>query len=137
MIYLLDTNAITDWLEANKEIDNHLQMAFERGDTVSLCPPIHYEIERGLLSKNLTRKLRVYRAVIAPRLEWFSLTDADWIQATQFWVNARQKGRQIADIDVLLAAVAHRLNAVIVSSDADFDALPIKRENWRDSSRET
>lgn len=36
-------------------------------------------------------------------------------------------------IDVeLVAAVASRLGGAIISSDADFDALPVPRENWRD-----
>jgi predicted nucleic acid-binding protein len=40
-------------------------------------------------------------------------------------------GNQLADVDLLIAAVATRLGDIIVSSDTDFDALPVKRENWR------
>jgi predicted nucleic acid-binding protein len=37
----------------------------------------------------------------------------------------------VSDIDLLVAAVAKRLGGVIVSADADFDALSNSRENWR------
>jgi predicted nucleic acid-binding protein len=35
-------------------------------------------------------------------------------------------------MDLLTAAMAMRLNAIIVSADDDFDALAVKRENWRE-----
>ena len=68
-----------------------------------------------------------------PLVTYVQVEEADWLQAAQFWADVDNKGRQLSDIDLLLAALAHRLDAVIVSSDADFDALPIKRENWRTS----
>ncbi len=60
------------------------------------------------------------------------MEDADWERAAQFWADSKSKGRQLSDIDILIAAIAHRIDAIIVSSDADFDALPVKRENWRE-----
>jgi predicted nucleic acid-binding protein len=41
------------------------------------------------------------------------------------------KGRQFSDMDLLIAAIAKRLDAILVSSDSDFDALPVTREDWR------
>jgi predicted nucleic acid-binding protein len=38
----------------------------------------------------------------------------------------------LSDVDVLLAALAHRLDGIIASSDSDYDPLPVKRENWRE-----
>ncbi len=60
-----------------------------------------------------------------------SLTDDDWRQAAQFWANAVNAGRQLADTDLLIAAIAKRVDGVVVTDDGDFDALPIRRENWR------
>jgi predicted nucleic acid-binding protein len=40
-------------------------------------------------------------------------------------------GRAFSDVDLLVAAVSKRLGGVIVSADADFDALSLNRENWR------
>jgi predicted nucleic acid-binding protein len=59
------------------------------------------------------------------------VTDDDWKQAAHYWVDTVRAGKQLADIDLLIAAIARRTNAVVVSADDDFDALPIRRENWR------
>lgn len=75
--------------------------------------------------------MRMYEEQVRPLFSWVPLIDDDWEQAAQFWSDARRKGKQLADVDCLLAAIAVRLNAIIVSADDDFDALPVNRENWR------
>ena len=86
---------------------------------------------RGLLWRNATKKLFVYQQRIVPLLIWIDMYNADWEQAAYFWADARQRGKQLSDPDLLLAAVAHREKAIVVSSDGDFDALSIQSENWR------
>jgi predicted nucleic acid-binding protein len=66
-----------------------------------------------------------------PLLTWTSLTDGDWRQAAQFWADVTNAGKQLADTDLLVAAIALRVGGTVVTADDDFDALPIKRENWR------
>lgn len=87
---------------------------------------------RGLIKTNAARKLHVFQTMILPLLDELPLTDADWQQAAQFWADARRAGKQLSDVDLLVAALAHRLSGVIVSDDDDFDALPVRRENWRE-----
>jgi len=55
----------------------------------------------------------------------------NWQQAAQFWADAVNKGKQLSDVDLLVAAVAARLGGVVVSADGDFDALPVRRNIWR------
>lgn len=81
--------------------------------------------------KNAAQKRQFYERQFVPALEWIPLVDADWEQAARFWAETRRKGKQLSDADLLLAALAARLGAIIVSADEDFDALPVKRENWR------
>ena len=69
--------------------------------------------------------------------EWVPLVDADWEQAARFWADATSRGRQISDIDLLVAAVVSRLGGVIVSSDANFDALATPYEDWRNPPQST
>lgn len=96
-----------------------------------MCQPVYYELQRGLIAKNQMRKLPFLQSHIMPLLEYTELSDTDWMQAAQFWADANRTGKRLADIDLLLAALAYRLDAIIVSADNDFDALPVKRENWR------
>ena len=132
LIYLLDTNAVADRINGLQNTTQKLNSVITDGHRVCLCAPIHYEVLRGLLWTNAPLKRRRYEEQFIPALEWIDLIDADWQQAAQFWADARRKGKQLADVDCLLAALAVRLNASIVSADADFDALPVKREDWRE-----
>jgi predicted nucleic acid-binding protein len=73
----------------------------------------------------------VLREKIIPLLDYIPLDDEDWLQAARLWADTRRQGRQLSDVDVLVAAVAFRRSAIIVSSDTDFDSLPVRREDWR------
>jgi predicted nucleic acid-binding protein len=83
------------------------------------------------LRANATRKLSVFEETFVPLLTWLPLIDADWRQAAAFWAEARKAGKQLSDVDLLLAAMTRRLDGILVSADDDFDALPMKHENWR------
>jgi predicted nucleic acid-binding protein len=131
MIFLLDTNAVSDWLSPVPHvIAGRIEQRLKQGERVAICQPVYYELARGLLWRQATSKLTLFREKILPQLEYVSLEESDWQQAAQFWAETRQQGRQLSDIDLLIAAVAFRLDAVIISRDADFDALSVKRENW-------
>lgn len=132
MIYLLDTNTISDWMEFHSIVSQQIEAKLNAGHVLLICDPVHFELRRGLLWKNKTRKLRILREMVLPLLDSLILESEDWLQASQFWSDATRKGWKIDDIDLLLAAVAYRLDATIVSSDNDFEALPVKRENWRE-----
>ena len=131
LTYILDTNVIADRMKAIEPVSQRLTDFVSAGHRIYLCQPVYYEIMRGLLKINATRKLRFFQNTIMPLLDWLPLTDADWRQAAQFWADTRSAGKQLSDTDLLVAALAKRLDAIIISNDADFDALPVKRENWR------
>ena len=131
LTYILDTNAVADFLNQFPATTSRVQTAIADDRRVYLAQPVHYEVLRGLLKAGATRKLSIFEQVFAPQLDWLLLTDADWRLAAQLWADATRKGKQLSDLDYLIAALAVRLDAVIVSDDNDFDALPVKRENWR------
>lgn len=105
-------------------------MEAHRDAGVYLCQPVYYEARRGLLWKNATTKIQTLGR-LRLRLGWFQLLESDWEQAGVLWSQAVSHGRQLADIDLLIAAIALRQGAIIVTDDNDFDALPVLRENWR------
>jgi len=131
LIYVLDTNTLSDWIEGHSSVSLRAHQAIRAGDNLVLSSAILYEVRRGLLQKNLIRKLNTLDVSIMPYLDWTSVTDADWLHATTFWVNTRNQGRQLSDVDLLVAAIASRLQATLVTSDTDFDVLPIQKETWR------
>lgn len=112
-------------------METWVEEKLRQGHQICICQPVYFEVMRDLLWKNLTAKLTILRSKVMPKLEIAAIEDGDWLQAAQFWASAVSRGRQINDIDLFVAAIAHRLDAIIVSSDTDFDALPVKREDWR------
>ena len=134
LIYILDTNVIADRINGHKSVTERLTKAGENDHIIGLCPPVQYEVLRGLFKTNATRKLQLFNDTITPLLDAVPLVEADWRQAAQFWADMRNQGRQFADTDLLIAAVAKRLDGIVVSDDDDFDVLPIQRENWRETA---
>jgi tRNA(fMet)-specific endonuclease VapC len=131
LTYILDTNVIADCMNGRDPVAQQFYVTVQAGHRICLCQPVHYEVLRGLLKVQATRKLHIFQTTILPLLTRMPLTAADWRQAAQFWADAVNAGKQLTDMDLLIAAVTRRLDGVLVSADADFDALPITRENWR------
>lgn len=130
MIYIFDTNAITDMMRARPAMVANVR-DHQHDHVLCLCPPVDFEIQRGLWWKSAQGQHERYLNVIRSQFQWLPLTDADWLQAGRFWADAQSRGKQLSDVDLLVAALAKRLDAVIVSSDADFDFLAVSREDWR------
>lgn len=131
MIYLLDTNAVSDLISQNVRVRAQYQEKRSEGHAIALCPPVLYEIQRGFLWRGSARKQIILHTQLVPLITWIPLIDSDWEQAAQFWADTVSKGLQISDVDLLIAALAYRLEATVVTSDEDFEPLPISHENWR------
>lgn len=129
MNYVLDTNVISDLTKNHPTVSKNVSL--HRGDTIYLCQPAEYEIRRGLIWKNAPRKLHLLEQ-LKQRWEWIETIDSDWQRAAQLWADSHKIGRQLDDMDLLVAAIAIRLSAIVVTNDNDFDVLPAQCENWRD-----
>lgn len=129
--FLLDTNIIADLSNPvpNPTVAGHLRNNSQQ--TICLCTPVIYEVERGWEYRQAQAKLHDFRQNIIPRFTLVPTQLTDWRIAARLWADARRRGRQLSDVDLLIAAIAIRLSATIVSSDEDFKALPVQWENWR------
>lgn len=129
LIYLLDSNAITDLMKRVNRVPERIRTTTLQGNLVCLSTPVHYEIVRGLIKLDARRQLEDYYTYIVPALRWKSLVRKDWDEAARLWAQTQSQGRQLSDVDLLIASMAIRLDAVLVTADDDFSDLPIKREN--------
>ncbi len=125
---ILDTNAITDLIKGHPDVTAQLTSHIQ--DELYLCPPVYFEAMRGLLWKRAPAKIALLQQLRA-KLGWLQVTEQDWDTAGVLWAQSVRAGKQLSDIDLLIAAIALRADAIIVTADADFDTLPVKRENWR------
>ena len=77
------------------------------------------------------QQLAHFRAYLIPLFAVVPAQLADWRVAAKLWSDARRRGRQLSDVDVLLAAMTLRLNGLLITDDGDFAYLPlVKTENW-------
>lgn len=81
LIYILDTNAIADYLNGIETTTNRIDQALDAGSHLYLAQPVVYEVLRGLLKVNAVRKLHVFEQEFAPQFDKLDITDADWQQA--------------------------------------------------------
>ena len=66
MIYLLDTNAISDLVVNQPEVTRNTAEHLVAGDKLGLCHIVYYELLRGLIWRNATGKLNTLRHQVVP-----------------------------------------------------------------------
>jgi len=128
-IYVFDTNIISDVLDSPQSPISKRIIQLEK-EAVILCQPVIYEVERGLTHRQAHKQLRRFRLDIMPMFQIIDVLPQDWQSASVLWAFARAKGRQLSDIDILIATITLRLGGIVVTDDKDFDELPIDKENW-------
>ncbi|MFA5923490.1 MAG: PIN domain-containing protein [Methylococcaceae bacterium] len=129
MKVLVDTCIWSHALRSKKpEFESHVKSleTLIADQRVLIIGAIRQEVLSGYSDLNKFETLKT-------RLSYFENTpilDEDYITAARFYNECRQKGVQGSHIDLLICAVAVRLNAPIFTSDKDFgfyqQHLPIK-----------
>lgn len=131
-VYLLDTNIVSFLLRRDPVVERNLEKAFRDNATIILSPVVYYEIKRGLIKHDAKNQTAFFERLI-PRFAWRDVERPDWDESARLWVNRAMAGRPIEDADLLIAAQAKRLNAILVTDNAkDFDGLKVAIENWRE-----
>ena len=93
LTYILDTNAVADYINQFEPTTTQIKQAIRDGDDLYLCRPVEYEVLRGLVKTNATRKRRIFEDQFVPLLDWQPLIGDDWRQAAQLWANAVNRGK--------------------------------------------
>lgn len=129
-VYVFDTNIISS-LRPDKNPTLFRRFEQNKDQTFCLCEPIIFEVERGYEHRQAYQQLAHFRAHLIPLFVIVPVQLVDWRVAAKLWSDARQRGRQLSDIDVLLAAITLRLNGILVTDDGDFlHLLLVRTENW-------
>lgn len=134
MLYCLDTNVISDFLNKNYHSRQRVEEALANpNNSVAICPIVYYEVVRGLKiahSKNkLAEFLTLYHNEVLVKLP-FDYAAAE-IAAKIY--NEIHKGNQIEDNDIYIAAVAIVNNCTLVTAnEKHFVRIAgLQIENWR------
>ena len=133
MIYALDTNTISYWLQKNEIVTERLNRAIKQGNTIIIPPSAYYEIRRGFKHKASPGKEFAF-SLICKSYGIGEMSLAVWEQAADIYAKTRQNGNPIEDTDILIAAFCIVNNYTLVTNNVkhfkDIDGLIFK--NWID-----
>lgn len=119
----------------NIDIAAWLDRVLAAGGIVYLPEIIDYEVRRGLLAANMTRSVRRLDQLKAV-LTYLPLTTTTMLEAAHLWAQARQRGQSVADPkeldgDVILAAQARQVGAMVATENVGHLALFVEAKSWR------
>jgi predicted nucleic acid-binding protein len=130
MRLLLDTNTLNYILKNVPPAPAKLEEAAYEGKSFLLASVAHYELTRYLHLKGAGRLLRLYEQLTG---EWQRCEPSfeDWDEAARFWAERHRSGLGISDPDLLLAVLARKWNATLVTTNTrHFTGLGIDLEDW-------
>jgi predicted nucleic acid-binding protein len=130
MKLLLDTNTLNYLAKGYQPVTDHLEVAIARNSVFLLSSIAEYELTRYLDLRGMSRLERNYRDITA---HWrrCNLNFDDWREAARLWAERHRLGQSISDLDLLLAVMARREEATLVTSNLKhFQGLGINLEDW-------
>lgn len=130
--YLLDTNAMGDFIDHRRGVDGRVRDARLRGDVIGTCLPVVAELFFGVefsASRDVNRP-RLVRSL--SRVRCWSFDRKATEEYGRIAAQLRRIGRPMQQIDIMVAAVALSLgNGTVITDDTDLLAVPgLSVENW-------
>lgn len=129
--YLLDANIITALIKRELKIIDKIERLPTNDMPIFISVITYYEIERGLIAVNATRKLEIFNNFL-DKYQILFLDDLNIAKkASQIYANLKRRGCLIQDADILIAATAIIHNLILVSNDSDLLRVEeLILENW-------
>ena len=130
--FLLDTNHLSPLVTTGHPIR---QMVLERmaaGDDFAIPTPVLSEFLFGIGLLPRGRENQAVWAELAGEFGYYTVDRQDAAAAAELRLHLRRSGRQLALVDALVAALALRHDLTLLTTDANFAAVPtLHRQNWR------
>lgn len=103
MIYALDTNTVSYFIQDNITVIAKLRNVLAAGDRIAISPVVYYEIWRGFKHNSKPRKERAfYNMCNLYPIGEMNLAARDC--AASIYGKSRRSGKSIEDTDILIAA---------------------------------
>ena len=120
----------------NPEIAAWLEQMLLFGVEVFLPEIADFELRRNFLLEGLGESV-VRLDALKKTLTYLPLTTDVMIRAAELWADARKRGKPTADpkeleCDVILAAQAEQVGAVVVTENVGHLSLFVEAKSWRD-----
>jgi len=129
--YLLDANHISIAIRRPAALRERIAGRRSGGDRFGTCVPVLCEVEAGIRQLRSASDHRKRLAHLRHLVRLWPI-DSDLIGAYgDFHQLAKQRGRVLSFVDLLLLAITRTLDAILLTTDQDFDAFPeVRTENW-------
>jgi predicted nucleic acid-binding protein len=132
MRYLLDTSVYSQPLR-RRPVEAALLRWKEAGDSACAISAVtSAEVEYGLVLENRPRRREKFNFLLEGRLRVLETDTAVWSEFARRKAHQTQAGREMADLDLLIAATAlvHRLTVATLNA-RDFGAVEgLAWEDW-------
>lgn len=131
MGYLLDTNIVSASLKQNVKVNTKLQEISSLKIDILISGITYYEVQRGLLRSNATKKLAWFQQFCQDYPILFLDDLRIFEKASEIHADLTNRGKIIQDADILIAATAIIHNLILVSHDSDLTRVKdLQLENW-------
>jgi predicted nucleic acid-binding protein len=128
-----DTNIVSLLMRGDARLHARLESVRQAGMSVILSPVVEYEVRRGLLWRRapaLQQLFEKLRLDLVPK----ALDLSAWLKAAELWAYSRSQAFPLPDADILIAAHAINLSAVLVTNNERhfrlFQPHGLQMENW-------
>ena len=131
MIYVLDTDTLSYFIQESKQVISKFRSVITSGDSFVISPVTYYEIMRGFKHKSSPKKEKSfeYMCDLYPVGE---MSFTAWKKAAEIYGFTRQAGNPIDDTDILIAAFCIVNGYTLVTNNVkhfqNIDGLSY--ENW-------
>lgn len=129
--YLLDCNHISSALRKVSMMRERIHQARRLGHRFITCYPVLCELEVGIqqTSKPEENRRRLNQLLLQVRL--WPLDHETTRQFGAIYLELRQKGKALSQVDIILAALARQHKLIVLTSGQDFTALQdLVIEDW-------
>lgn len=132
MVYLLDTNAVSDILRGSYNVEPNMEKVLRQKHKVAICQIVYYEIVRGLRIINSQRKMNRFLTLYKETFFKFKFGYQAARKAAEIY-DQLHRGQQIEDNDIYIAAVAIVNGCTLITANGKhFSRITgLKVENWR------
>ena len=129
--FLIDTNHLSPLVTLDHPLRKEILIRRNGGTSFAICVPVLAEMLFGISVLPRAHKNREEWRQLQPLFPCIGLDAEDAEMAADLQVTLRRKGRQVAVMDALIATVALRYDLTLLTTDRDFEAVPLlKTENW-------
>ena len=116
MLFLLDTNIISFFMEGNQTVANNFVQCLYAGNSIKIPSIAYYEIQRGLLYKNAKRLQSIFDEVCR-YYGIIDITTADMYRGAFLYSELKKAGTLLEDDDILIGAMALERNAILTTNN--------------------